>query len=167
MNGRAGTDSFGRTRSKREPVEVLEPKKQDRSLDKLINVRKQRLNRLERERTEALEAWRNARIALRAAKEAWREALAAANANWQEARARFFKMSTTSGKFRQEKAIYERMKEVAAQLRLQAQESVRPCREAGHHFFEAKERILEANRQQEKLGILRDELLRLSIQEEP
>ena len=52
-----GQGGLGR-RSKREVVDVAEPKVPDKRLDQLLHVRKQRLGRLERERNEARQLWR-------------------------------------------------------------------------------------------------------------
>ena len=76
-------------RSKREVVDVAEPRRPDRSLDQLLQVRKQRLGRLERERSSARETWRSSRQALRDYKLRKREAVSQAAQFWQESRARF------------------------------------------------------------------------------
>lgn len=157
---------FGGRRSKREVIDVPERKPEDKSLDKLLNVRKQRLDRLERERKDAREAWRETRQQLRTRKEEWRKALEDAKDFWIQARAEFFKMSTTSGQFRKAKAIYERMKSQAAQMQLECREIVKRCKSAKNEFFEARQRVLTANRQQEKLSILRDEIRALTVQSE-
>ncbi|WEF32227.1 hypothetical protein [Pseudoduganella chitinolytica] len=52
-------------RAKREVVDVPEPRRPDQSLARLLHVRKQRLGRLERERNEARQQWRQARTVLR------------------------------------------------------------------------------------------------------
>jgi hypothetical protein len=121
-------------------------------------VRKQRLERLERERIEARQAWRASRADLREAKERWRTAVQDAADYWKEARAQFFRIATTSGEFRKAKAIYDRMKAEATELRLGCREYVKYAKAARSVFFEARVRALQANKQQEKLGILRDEI---------
>ncbi|AKU22907.1 hypothetical protein [Massilia sp. NR 4-1] len=151
-------------RAKREVADVPEPKRPDRRLDQLLHVRKQRLGRLERERGTAREAWRSCRQSLRECKLRKREALQQAVQFWQEARASFLGMTITSGQFHVAKARYERMKEDAAQLNLRCQETVRRCRAAGTRYFAANEEVQRAQRQQEKLGILRDEMRALSLQ---
>jgi hypothetical protein len=153
-------------RGKREVIEVLEPKPQDRSLDKLLNVRKQRLDRLERERREARAAWREMRQELRMQKQRWRDAVQAYKDFWQQSREDFFRMALTSGQFRKAKAIYERMKQEAVQMHVDCLEVVSRCKQGRSGFFEARRRVLHANRQQEKLGILRDELRLLNMQSE-
>lgn len=160
-----GLGGLGR-RSKREVVDVPEPKLPDRRLDQLLHVRKQRLGRLERERNEARQQWRARRDALHDCKLARRAALARASDFWQASRAEFFQMSITSGQFRKAKAVYERMKEEAAHRYLLWREQVVRCREAQTQFFSALEQVLLANRQQEKLAILRDELRLLARQNE-
>ncbi|MFC7518732.1 hypothetical protein ACFQUU_27345 [Herbaspirillum sp. GCM10030257] len=162
MNSAGGQSGFGGPRAKREVIDVPEPKVQDRSLDKLLSVRKQRIDRLERERREMRDAWRKTRAALHDRKQGWRDAEQAYKDFWEEARANFFQMSTTSGQFRKAKAIYERMKGDAAQLRLECLDEVARCKRGRTKFFEAKQRLLQAHRQQEKLSILRDELLKLT-----
>ncbi|RJF96891.1 hypothetical protein D3870_21185 [Noviherbaspirillum cavernae] len=162
MNAAGGQIGFGGRRAKREVIDVPEPKVQDQSLDKLLKVRKQRIDRLERERREMREAWRKSRADLNGRKQGWRDAVQAYKDFWQEARENFYRMSTTSGQFRKAKAIYERMKGDAAQLRLECLEDVARCRKGRTKFFEAKQRVLQAHRQQEKLGMLRDELRKLT-----
>lgn len=149
---------FGRSRTKREVIDVPEQKKKDKSLDDLINVRRQRIARLELERNEALQVWRDVRRALHDVKLRWRDALQDTKDYWQQARAEFFRMTTTSGQFRKAKAVYERMKKQAAQLHVEARESVQPCKVAREEFFESRRRVKDANRQYEKLSILRDEM---------
>ena len=166
MNMRSGQSGLGQRRSKREVLDVPESKVQDRSLDRLISVRKQRIDRFERERTEAREAWRRARNELCAMKERWREAVQDAKDFWQQSRADFFSMAITSGGFRKAKAVYERMKKQAAQLHLEARESVRPCKATRLEFFDARRRLLDANRQHEKLGMLRDEIRLMNAERE-
>lgn len=156
----------GRGRSQREVIDIPESRKQDGSIDKLILVRKQRIERLERERVEARLAWRASRQAMRDVKQRWRDALDAAHDFWKEARAGFFKMAVTSGEFRRAKATYERMKEDAAQLHLESREAVAPCKTARTEFFAARRRALDAHRQHEKLSLLRDELKLLNAQPE-
>lgn len=155
----------GGRRSKREVIDVPEDKREDKSLDRLIVVRKQRIDRFERERNEARQAWRAARAELRATKQRWRDGVKEANEYWKEARAGFLSMTTTSGQFRRAKAVYERLKAHAAQLHLQAREAVAPCRSTREGFFQARRRVVEANRQQEKLVFLRDEVRQQQVQE--
>lgn len=156
---------LGGRRGKREVIDIPEQKKKDKSLDGLIDVRKQRIDRLERERIEARHAWRDARARLRDVKQRWRCALQEATDHWRQARAAFLQMTTTSGQFRKAKGIYERLKTHAAQLHLECREAVAPCKATRTAFFEARRRVMDANRQYEKLGILRDEL-RLQNMEE-
>lgn len=160
--GKSGL-SGGRKRM-REPIEVPEPKRPDKSIDMLISVRKNRTARFERELSRAREEWREARVGLHQAKQNWRDALAAANDEWQRAREEFFRMTTTSGQFRKAKAIYERTKAAAGQLRLEAREAAKQCRTLGGKFFEATEQLAQMRRQQEKLGILRDEIRAMNTQ---
>lgn len=162
----AALAGFGSPRSKREPIEVAERKPEDKRLDKLLGVRKQRLDRLERERKEAREAWRAARAALREAKLRWRDAVQGAKDYWAQARKEFLTMTTTSGQYQKAKVVYERMKQAAADERVRCLESVEKCKTQRGNFFAARERAITANRQQEKLTIMRDELRRLNRQEE-
>ena len=151
-------------RGKREVVDVPEPRRPDRSLDQLLHVRKQRLGRLERERSSARESWRASRQALHDFKLRKREAVRQAAQFWQESRARFLQMTSTTGQFHLAKARHARMKEEAASLNLRCQEAVRESRLAGARFFAARNEARRAQRQQEKLGIMRDELKALSRQ---
>ncbi len=162
----AGLRGFGAAKSKREPVEVAEPKPQDKSLDKLLGVRKQRLDRMERERRDARTAWQSARADLREAKLAWRAAMDATREFWAQARKDFMSMATTSGNYQKSKAQYERMKLAAADERVLCMEALDQCRMRRSMFFAARKRVLAANRQQEKLTIIRDELRLLHQQEE-
>lgn len=151
-------------RGKREVIEVAEPRKPDRSLDQLLHVRKQRLGRLEREQASARAGWRASRQVLRELKLRKREAAAQAAQFWQEARASFLAMTITSGQFHLAKARHARLKEEAAGLNLRCREALRECRLAGARFFGARAEARRAQRQQEKLGVMRDELRELSRQ---
>ena len=163
MGGMAG---FGAPRPRREPVEVAERKPEDRRLDKLLSVRKQRLDRFERERKEARAAWRAARAELRAAKLRWRAARDEAKDFWAAARKEFLAMTITSGQYQQAKAVFERLKRGAADQRVQCLDAVARCKAKGQAFFAARAQVLTANRQQEKLGVMRDELRRQQQQDE-
>jgi hypothetical protein len=153
-------------RAKREVVDVPEPRRPDQSLARLLHVRKQRLGRFERERNEARQQWREGRVALRERKQARRLAVGAANRFWQSARDSFLQMATTSGDLRKAKATYARMKEDAARLYLAWQEELARCDAARRVFFDALTRVLAANRQQEKLTIMNDELRQLAARNE-
>ncbi len=144
--------------SRREVVDVAERRPGDRRLDQLLHVRKQRLGRLERERNEAREQWRQQRRRFKSEKQRWRKLQDQALGQWAEARAAFSGMTITSGEFRRAKAIYERLKKEAAQLHVDCQQLARQCRAAGKRFFAARELVMQANRQQEKLGVMRDQL---------
>jgi len=154
---------FGARVAKREVIDVAEMKKPDRRLDQLLHVRKQRLSRLERERNEARDAWRQARDQLSGKKQAWRTMRERAQSGWMEARAGFFSMSLTNADFKRAKAIYERMKLEAAQLRQGCLRHAQDCRQAGAAFFAARDRVQDANKQQEKLTVLRDEMKALAL----
>ncbi|MGI4937586.1 MAG: hypothetical protein ACRYF5_12700, partial [Janthinobacterium lividum] len=125
-------------------------------------VRKQRLGRLERERNEARAAWREQRTLFGQARQKRRELQQETDMLWSQARSAFLKMSTTSGQYRNAKAVYERMKKEVANLYLKAQEELTLCRDARRTFFSSLEAVVTANKQQEKLGIMRDELLAAS-----
>jgi hypothetical protein len=157
---------FGKPKSKREPVDVLEPKPQDKTLDKLLGVRKQRLDRLERERKDSRDAWKAARAGFHEKKVQWRAAVEDAKAYWVQSRKEFLAMNTTSGQYQKSKAVYERMKQAATDQRVLCLEFLGKCKRKGSDFFAARERVLTANRQQEKLTIMRDELRRRNQQEE-
>lgn len=161
----ASLAGFGSPKSKREPVEVAEPKPEDKSLDKLLGVRKQRLDRMERERRDALTGWRMAREDLREAKLAWRAALESTRQFWAQARKDFMSMNTTSGGYQKSRAQYERMKLAAADERMLCLQALDQCRVRRGMFFAARARVLGAKRQQEKLTIIRDELRLLHQQE--
>lgn len=162
MNAMAG---FGPKKSRREPVEVAEPKPEDRSLDSLLGVRKQRLDRMERERREARTEWQAARAELRRLKLAWRAAVEQCRQYWAQARKDFMSMNTTSGQYQRCKTAYERMRGTAADDHIRCLESLQQCRDRRRHFFDARTRARDASRQQEKLTIVRDELRSLQQQE--
>lgn len=150
---------FGAPRGRREVADVAEPRVKDKRLDQLLHVRKQRLGRLERERNEARERWRRQRQVLHQSTLRWRQARQDTAQQWQQSRAQFLAMTITSGQFRKAKSVYERMKKETAQHYLECQNKLRVCREAGLRFFQARQEVLEVSRQQEKLSILRDEML--------
>lgn len=162
----AAMAGFGAAKPKREPIEVKEPKPFDKSLDKLLGVRKQRLGKLERDRKDTLEAWKAMRARLREAKLAWRASLQASKDYWIQARKEFLTMNTTSGQYQRSKAVYERMKQDSADMRMACLEMLKRCKTARSAFFEAREKVVAANRQQEKLTIMRDELRTLHEQQQ-
>lgn len=125
---------------------------------RLVGIRKHLLARCEQEQRDARDAWRKARSELHDLKCRWRQALEDAKQQWIAARAEFFQMRTTSGQFKRHKAVYQRMKDAAAQLHLDAREAVPVCREAGRVFFVAVRRVAEAKMKQEKLNFMREEL---------
>jgi len=143
---------------RREVVDVAERRPPDRRLDRLLQVRKQRLGRLERERNEARAHWRRQRAEFRVLKQRWRQHFLQAQEQWMAARTAFLEMSITNGEFRRAKAVYERMKKEASQLRVDCRQLLHQCRQSGVVFFDARREVMQANRQQEKLGMLRDEL---------
>jgi hypothetical protein len=143
---------------RREAVDVAEPRVPDRTIERLLGVRKHRLERFERERRDAREHWRGQRAALRLDKLAWRAARAAAAAHWQQARARFFAMDIDSRQFRAAQGGYERMKRDTAQRLLAWRDQAGACRVAGAAFFAAQHQLKQARRQQEKLDILREHI---------
>lgn len=161
----AAVAGFGKPKARREPVEVAEPRPPDRSLDQLLGVRKQRLDRFERERKDARQAWRTARAEFRKMKLGWQVAVESSKVFWAQARRDFMSMHTTSGQYQKSKAVYERMKQAAADERLRCMETLERCRARRAAFFKARARVLAANRQQEKLTIIRDEMRSLERQE--
>lgn len=145
-------------RSRREVIDVPEIRPPDKSLDLLLKLRKQRIERYEQERGLARARWRQHRAELRDLKERRRQAVQDAKDYWQEARQQFFSMVTTTGQYRKAKAIYERMKESASKLYEECQEAVSHCRSSRTDYFEACKALRDAQRQHEKLGMLRDEI---------
>lgn len=166
MNAIGAPRMLGHASRRREVRDVPEASFDRDDLAKIIGVRKQRLDRLERESVQARAAWRGARVELRDAKQRWRASLQEAQAFWQQARTEFLTMTTTSGQFRKAKASYERMKSLAAQRHLACREAVLSCKEKRTHFFEARRHVLEAKRQQEKLVMMRDEIRMSQAREE-
>ncbi|MBP0597314.1 hypothetical protein J8I26_04310 [Herbaspirillum sp. LeCh32-8] len=158
--------TLGARPGKREVLDVAEPKKPDRRLDQLLSVRKQRLGRLERERNEARSSWRALRADLVDSKRRWREAAARAQSEWTAARAAFFGMAITNAEFTRAKTVYERMKLEAGRMRLSCATLARDCRRAGADFFSARQRVKDANKQQEKLTVLRDEMKALAAMQD-
>jgi hypothetical protein len=150
---------------RREVVDVAEPKKPDRRLDKLAHVRKQRLRRYERERNEKCEIWRRQRHELKKKRQLWRTQQQQAVQFWEEQRQAFFAMTISSGNFRAAKFTYQRMLAQAAQTHLEAREQAQRCRQDGKVFFAALRQVRQARLQQEKLDFMRDELRMLSLQE--
>ena len=145
---------FGGGRLRPEAVEVVEPKRQDKRLSKLINVHKRRLERMERECIEARSAWRAQRVTVGEIKQQWRDAKQEAIDFWAQARAEFFRMEISSGKFRTAKAVYERKKLDAEKIHLQAREAALAAREAGRNYFECKQLLRVGHLRSEKLTIL-------------
>ncbi|WP_229426889.1 hypothetical protein [Massilia atriviolacea] len=143
---------------RREAVDVIEARVPDRTIERLLGVRKHRLERFERERREARERWRARRDALRQAKLAWRSAREGASEHWRQARAQFFAMETDSRQFRAAQGGYERMKRDTGQRLLAWREHAGGSRAAGADFFAAHRQLAEARRQQEKLDILRQHI---------
>lgn len=155
----SSSQGFGGRRSKREVVDVLEPKAVDRTLDRLLDVRKHRLERFERESLAARQEWRLERTRLGDCKRQWRAADQYARDYWQEARAQFFAMASTSGQFRAAKGGFARLKREAAEVLLTWRDKRSACKGAHQAYITARDRLNQARRQQEKLGMFRDEQL--------
>lgn len=155
-------DRFAQKRVRKEAIDVPEEPRKDRSLDQLIQVHEHRLQRLERERKNARNAWRETRRTLTQLKEQWRNALQESQTYWQNARTRFFAMQITSGEFRRSKAVYERLKQDAAELKAGAVDHVSVCRDTKKGFFSACQMLKAAYLHIEKLKTLRDEMRRQS-----
>ena len=141
-------------RSRREAVEVAEPKRQDTRLPKLIGVHKRRVELMERSCIAARAAWRTERQMIREIKQQWRDAKQEANEFWAESRAEFFRMEITSGKFRTAKAVYERKKLDAEKIHLEAREVALSARSAGENYFDCKRQLRAGHLRGEKLTIL-------------
>jgi uncharacterized protein (DUF3084 family) len=152
--------------SRREVIDVPETRPADKSLDLLLKLRKQRIERYEQERRRTRVEWRQQRTELRDLKKRRRQALQDAKDFWKQARDQFLSMVTTSGQYRKAKAIYERMKQSASQLYEECQGAVSRSRLSRTAFFEACKALRDAQRQHEKLGMLRDEIRLLNRQSE-
>jgi len=159
MNQLASTAKMRR----REPVEVLEPKKPDRRFDQLTHVRKQRLRRYEREHNEIRKAWRSERCQLHIYKLQWREQLQEARQFWEGQREAFFQMTISSTTFRTAKFTYQRKLTLAAQTQLDAREQAMTCRQVGAKFFAALAQVRQARLRQEKLDFLCNEMKTLLL----
>ena len=145
---------FGGARTRREAIEVAEPKRQDKRLPKLINVHKRRLERMEREWRAARAVWRDRRRRIGEIKRQWRAAKQDAIDFWAQSRAEFFRMEITSGKFRTAKAVYERKKLDAEKIHLEAREAAMVARDAGRNYFECKRLLRAGHVRGEKLTML-------------
>ena len=141
-------------RTRREAVEVAEPKRQDTSLPRLISVHKRRVDVMERECIAARSAWRAERATVGHIKQQWRDAKQDAIDFWATSRAEFFRMEITSGKFRTAKAAYERKKLDAEKIHLEAHEAALRARDAGGYYFDCKRRLQAGHLRSEKLTIL-------------
>lgn len=150
-------------RAVREPVEVPEPRRRDLTMDRLVAVRGQRLERYERERLVAQSAWRAARARLREHKLATRGLRAAADAQWQQARRDFFAMAIGSAAYQGARGAYARMRGLAAAELLAWREAHRAARQAGAAYAAARAVLRQARRAQEKLTLLRDEARRAAM----
>jgi hypothetical protein len=149
---------FEMTGLRREPVDIPEPKRQDKSLPKLIGVHKRRLERLEWECFQARTNWRAARSVVARIKQDWRDAQQHAQDFWADARAEFFRMEISSGKFRTAKGAYERKKLEAEQIHIQARSAAQRARQAGHAYFLLKQLVRAGHVRSEKLTILQKTL---------
>ena len=166
MTTARGFGTFGYVRARREARDVPEARVERDDLAKVIGVRKQRLARLERECLDTRLDWRAARKEIGASRQRWRDAVQESQEFWQQARAGFLSMTTTSGQFRKAKAVYERMKEEAARLHLACGDAVKTAKDKRQLYFAARRRVWEARLQQEKLVMLRDEIRSAQMQEE-
>jgi hypothetical protein len=145
---------FPLTGLRREPVDLPEPKRQDKSLLKLIGVHKRRLERMEWECLQARDNWRELRVTVTKVKQDWRDAQQHAQDFWAEARAEFFRMEISSGKFRTAKGAYERKKLEAEQIHIQAREAAQCARKSGQGYFVLKQMVRDGHVRSEKLDIL-------------
>ncbi len=145
---------FELTGLRRELVDLPEPKRQDKSLPKLIGVHKRRLERMEWECLQARTHWRELRGSVAQVKQDWRNAQQHAKDFWADARAEFFRMEISSGKFRTAKGAYERKKLEAEQIHIQAREAAQRARQSGQAYFLLKQLVRAGHLRSEKLDIL-------------
>ncbi|NRR30410.1 hypothetical protein HSX11_09425 [Oxalobacteraceae bacterium] len=150
--------AFAGRRAQREVVDGPEARPPERGLEQLLGVRRQRLERLERERREVRAHWRALRLALRETRQRWRAALCDAEEDWRKAQGQFFGMLGTSGQFRSARQAYQDRRDEAGALRLACREHAAGARSAGRDFFAVRRRVGEARLRQEKLTMLRDAL---------
>lgn len=160
----AGFSLNGRLRQ--EAYDVPEPVRKDCPLEKLVRIRRQRIEKSERDCLRARQYWRECRLQLRQKNQGSKEAESRAQQCWQQARRDFFDMSISSGQFRAAKAAFKKMQAAAAEMRVLARAAAKESRLARVAYFRARTTLAEVRKQAEKLDLMSEELRRADGQEE-
>ena len=149
----------------REVQDVPEPVRKDCPLDKLVRIRRQRIEKSERDCLRARQHWRECRRQLRQQSQGSKDAESRAQQCWKKARKDFFDMSISSGQFKKAKAVFKKMQATAAEMRALAHAAVDESKLARTAYFKAKVNLAEARKQAEKLDLMSEELRRTDVHE--
>jgi multidrug resistance efflux pump len=146
-------------KSRREPVEVAEPPRPDRTLGTLISIRSQRVQRAEADCVRARRTCEEAKAAVHAAIAEVREAREQATRFWRDTMTAFKQMCISSAELLRAKADYRRRRDHTDELRAAARQAVHRLRGARHDKLSTQQDLRLAQRACEKLSLWRDELL--------
>jgi hypothetical protein len=146
-------------RSRREPIEVVEPPRPDRTLATLIGIRSQRVQRAEAESLRTRRACDEAKAKVHAAMAELRQSRLETTTFWRETMNAFKQMCISSAALLRARADYRRRRDHIDTLRAAAVQTVHSFRSARVVKRSAQDDLRLAQRSSEKLSLWRDELL--------
>ena len=142
--------------SRREPVEVAEPRRPDNTMARVASIRTSRLQRLEADLVAARQAWRREREAVRQAIAQARQAQQDAIAFWHEAMQAFTDLCITSADLQRAKAVHHRLRLQAQDCRVQVRRQHQQCIQAREQRHRLEAEVLAQRKQVEKLALWRE-----------
>lgn len=156
VNVRAATAPAPRPRPRREPVEVAEPRRPDRTLAQMQGIRQQRLQRVEADALAARRACADAARAVREAIATTRTMDEQARDFWRDTVQSFLARTIESQELMRARAEYRRRCDQAADQRGTARQRVQQWRQARHTRRTAQDLHRQAQRAVEKLSMWQD-----------
>lgn len=140
-------------RARREPVQVPEVQKPDRSLAEMKSIRSHRLNRAETRLAEARRHAADLRQTMRSARDEAVSARQRAADFWSETQKAFHMMIITSGEITRRRRQYQKLVEAAQGLRMKAGALVDDCRQARRACRQAQAEVAARRKDAEKLAL--------------
>lgn len=152
-NVRSAPAPATKAKPRREPVEVVEPRRPDRTLAQMQGIRQQRLQRVEAEAVAARRACADAARAVREAIAATRALDAQTRDYWRDTVQSFLSRTIDSQELMRARAEYRRRCDQAAAQRGQARQQVRRWRQTREARRVAQDLHRQAQRAVEKLSM--------------
>ncbi len=142
--------------SRREPIDVPEPRRTDTAMARVASIRGSRLQRLEADLVAARQAWRREREAVRQAIAQARQARHKAIAFWRETMQAFTDLCISSAELQRAKAVHHRLRTAEQAGRLLVRRLHQQCNAALGQRHRLEAAVLAQRKQVEKLALWRD-----------